>query len=423
MKVAVIGAGISGITASHYLQQFTDVTLFESANKIGGHANTVSVADDKVGFLNVDTGFIVYNDRNYPGFSQFLSELQVDSVPTNMTFSYSNQENGFSYAGSVKGLFPDLKGLFDVRRLLFMRDIVKYSKHLRDNVSNFRGRDVIMVDALREAGCPDHVISQYFIPITGAIWSCGNEDAAKLPVDTFINFFDNHGLFSLLNRPNWFSVKGGSQAYLEVFKRYFKGSIFCNAEVQSIQAADREYMVRTSRGSYSQFNYVVFATHANVSLDILRCSDYCNTEVVETLNSYKYTQNEVILHEDGSFLPDNRRLWASWNVKSMQGHIGNHRSHTTYYMNKLQRLVTDRKMLVTVNPISPPREETVIKRFIYSHPIMSSTPQDSNRKARLLNRHSGIYFCGAYTGYGFHEDGYQSGLQVVEAIKKHRYKS
>ena len=129
-----------------------------------------------------------------------------------------------------------------------------------------------------------------------------------------------------------------------------------------------------------------------MSLDILRCSDYCNTEVVETLNSYKYTQNEVILHEDGSFLPDNRRIWASWNVKSMQGHIGNHRSHTTYYMNKLQRLVTDRKMLVTVNPISPPREEAVIKRFIYSHPIMSSTPQDSNRKARLLNRHSGIYF-------------------------------
>ena len=128
MKVAVIGAGISGITASYYLQQFTDVTLFEGANKIGGHANTVSVADDKVGFLNVDTGFIVYNDRNYPGFSQFLSELQVDSVPTNMTFSYSNQENGFSYAGSVKGLFPDLKDLFDVRRLLFLRDIVKYSK-------------------------------------------------------------------------------------------------------------------------------------------------------------------------------------------------------------------------------------------------------------------------------------------------------
>ena len=422
MKVAVIGAGISGISAAYHLQEFGNVTLFESASRIGGHANTIPVADDKLGFLNVDIGFIVYNDRNYPGICQFLSELEVESVPTDMTFSYSNEENGFRYAGSLKGFFPDIKDMFDVRRFMFLRDIIKYSKYLQSNSVSYRGNMVRMSDALRDAGCPDRVISQYFIPITGAIWSCGNENAAKLPVDTFINFFENHGLFSLFDRPNWFSVKGGSRRYLEIFERDFKGSIFYDSEVQSVQSIDNGFVVQTFNGCYSPYDYVVFATHANVSSDILNRSEYCNPEVIETLNSYEYTQNEVVLHEDVSFLPDNQRLWASWNVKSARACSENYRSQTTYFMNKLQGLTTERKMLVTLNPITPPREEAVIHRVIYSHPVMSATLQDLNLRVRSLNKDPGIYFCGAYTGYGFHEDGYQSGYRVAEDIKTSCYK-
>lgn len=424
LKVAVIGAGISGISASYHLQKFAEVTLFEKNDAIGGHANTVSITDDETGSISVDTGFIVFNDRNYPGFSQFLSELGIQFVKTDMTFSFTNCKSGFSYAGSLRGLFPEIKDLFNMARLKFLKNVLKYSKHLQQNSLACIGNDLTINDALRKSGCPENVITQYFVPLASAIWSCSGEDAGNVPIDSFVTFFNNHGLFDLTGRPNWYSVKGGSESYIDAFKKSFKGIISCNSEVNNISKnINKRYEVQTVQGSYSEYDSIVFATHANDSIEMLKTFEDINTEIMDVLHTYRFTQNQVVLHEDTTFLPNNYRLWSSWNVKSDPLLSGGDIGQTTYFMNRLQKLNTDRKLLVTLNPITQPKESTVLYRTSFSHPVLTSTLQDLGCKFEILNSQDKMYFCGAYTGYGFHEDGYQSGYRVSEVIKKYEHLS
>ena len=417
LRSAVVGAGIAGISAAHHLQDFAEVTLFEREKVIGGHANTVTVRDTMDQELHVDTGFIVYNDRNYPGICTFFSDLGIEPVSTDMSFSYINGDSGLAYSGTLTGLFRNLYDLFNVPRLLFFKDIVKYSKYLRQNSEAYLGSGVSITEVLLNAGCPKDVVLNYFVPLTCAIWSCTDKDAYDVPADAFTTFFENHGLFSLFDRPNWFSISGGSRTYLDIFEEKFKGVVNVGSEIEYIKQQETGYELKTSKGFSQTFDNIIFAGHSNESLNILLRSENPDPSIIDTLNSYRYVENQAVLHDDVSFLPSDKRLWASWNVQSVGSSADDYVSQTTYHMNRLQKLETTKELMVTINPLKEPDPENILYQTQYSHPVLSTRKQDIERKFQILNKGPGVYFCGAYIGYGFHEDGYQSGMRVANLIK------
>ena len=267
MKIAIIGSGISGISAAYNLGAEHEIVIYESNSQIGGHTNTVSV-DDELGYTwNVDTGFIVFNDRNYPGFSKFLTELGVATQKTSMSFSFSDYSKNMGYAGTLKGVSSTLtsRNLNNIKTLI---NIYKYSKKLRQIPMSSLREDCSVIDFLEKSGCPEGVIANYFKPIASAIWSCNQTEVEKIPVSTYATFFENHGLLQLTNRPKWYSVIGGSVTYLNAFKNCFRGLIRTGEEVRKVTETKNRVCVTTMKGVSENYDYAIIATHADQALKI-----------------------------------------------------------------------------------------------------------------------------------------------------------
>ncbi len=415
MEIGIVGAGVSGISAASHLQKAHNVTIFESENKLGGHTNSVVALDEDGHPFNIDTGFIVFNDSNYKNFSKFIRSLEVPTIKTDMSFSYTDSSRSIAYAGTSRGLFPNMKSFFNPKHSWRLWNIYKYSKLLRNNIYKFGRSGISIYDALKGYQCPEDVIDSYFIPMASAIWSCNQQDSRQIPAVAYVNFFQNHGLLSISERPTWFTIRNGSKEYLKKFEATFNGKIQKGNEVVSVTDSSSMVEVRCLNGRAMSFDAVILATHADISARIYKNSSDIKLNV---LNQYQYSDNFVVLHKDVTYMPSNEKMWASWNVKkqNLTGQIPTF--EITYNMNRLQRLKSKTRFLVTLNPTHPPDPSMILYSTKYTHPILSFDPKSNEENFTKLNSTGRVFFCGAYLGYGFHEDGFLSGIKAAHQIKQ-----
>lgn len=413
MKIAVIGAGISGITAAYLLARKHEVTLFEKNERLGGHTNTVDVENETGEKIPVDTGFIVLNDCNYGILHNLFSQWKVDVRWSDMSFSFYDQNKDYYYSGTdIFGLFPKLKMLFSKDHLFLLWEIFRFGKLALEIINNkhLKYKDL---DVSYTLGCfvRDYKISQslldnYLLPMGSAIWSVPTSQILDFPALSFFSFFKNHGLLEFTKRPRWQTVVGGSSTYLKKFEKLYSGVIELNSSAQIVQRFDDRVVIKFLEGHEFVCDQVVFACHADQVLSIL---EKPSVDEEMCLSHWHYQKNLVVLHTDTSILPPNRNCWAAWNYHA---NVGSN-AVLTYYMNRLQGIKSSKDYLVSLNCEEQIAATKVIKKFEYHHPVYTKEAVLVQSKLKDLQGCSRTYFCGSYFGNGFHEDGARSGAQVA----------
>lgn len=413
-RIAVIGAGVAGVVASHILQEKYSVTLFEKNSSIGGHTNTVVLESGPDAGTAVDTGFIVLNNKTYPLFHGFLASLDVPVRWSEMSFSFFCERTNFTYAGSgLNGLFAERKNLFqsDFYRMLF--DIARFCKEGSKRLlqGNFSG--MTLGEFLRDAKIGPLAVDCYVLPMGAAIWSTPVREILDFPAESFARFFQNHGLLSFKDRPQWQTVVGGSHAYLKKFREQFTGTIVENARIENVVRDGNGITVSFRDGRRQEFSKVVLATHADQALNLLADP---TPEERSALGVWSYQKNKTVLHTDASVLPPLKRAWASWNSVREARDNAQEQVSVSYNMNILQGLKTAKTYCVSLNRIGPIDEKSVIAEFLYEHPTYTQAAIDSQSKLLNLNGKNNTFFCGSYFGYGFHEDAVRSAYGVAERL-------
>lgn len=410
MRIAIIGTGISGLTAAHRLASRHNLTLFEANDYIGGHTHTVEV---ELGGERhaIDTGFIVYNDWTYPNFLALLDRLEVESQPTEMSFSVHCDQNGFEYnGGSLNGLFADRSNLVRPSFYRFIGEILRFNREaprLLEEPGDGPTVSRFLIEHRFSADFRDN----YLLPMGAAIWSCPMGTFAEFPMRFIAEFYQNHGLLNVWNRPQWRVVRGGSRTYVEALIADFRDAIRLNTPVKQVRRSSEQVEVITARGEREQFDHVIFACHSDQALRILEAPTQIERDV---LGAFPYERNTAVLHTDISLLPRRRRAWAAWNYRVSRDAAA--RATVTYNMNILQRLSSRHTFCVTLNDEDRIDPGKVLRRFVYHHPVFTTTRRAAQaRHGELLdsNRSS---FCGAYWGNGFHEDGVTSALAVCRLL-------
>lgn len=411
MKIAVIGGGVGGITASFLLQKEHEVTLFEKNNYVGGHTNTVVIEKGPDEGTPVDTGFIVLNNKNYPTFNLLLSELGVPIRDSNMSFSYYAETSGFQYSSN----FPD--GLFAQRRNLlrpsFWRmiiDILRFNQDSRRRLREGSLARISLGEYLKAGGYSKMFVEKYVTAMGAAIWSTPSKQMLDFPAQSFVQFFENHGLLTFKDRPQWKSVVGGSHTYVKTFLKTFRGTVEQSADVRGVRRTDDGVLVRTGKGDRN-FDKVVIATHADEALKLLEDP---TADEKRLLGPWRYSENRTVLHTDSSVMPPKRRAWASWNYVQESGSGDDQPVSVSYHMNRLQGLRTKREYFVTLNRARPIPQEHIIREILYTHPTYTFESFATQKELPKLNGPRHTYFCGSYFGYGFHEDAVKSGAAVAQ---------
>lgn len=411
MRIAVVGSGVSGLVAALRLGTTHAVTLFEEEPRLGGHVHTVDVPDGDSA-LAIDTGFIVCNDWTYPGFLALLDELGVATQPSTMSFSVRCERTGLEYNGNTfNTLFAQRRNLFRPAFLRMLRGILRFNREGRAWLAQPVG-DPLLGAWLAEHRFPRELAEFYVYPMGAAIWSAPTGKVADMPLRFFLRFFANHGMLSVDRRPTWRVVRGGSRVYVEALRARLRAEVRVSAPVESVRREANGVTVRV-RGSEERFDHVVLATHGDQALALLADPTPLEREV---LGAFRTQANAVVLHTDTSLLPRTRRAWAAWNY-----HLPATPTDTvavTYDMNALQSLSTRTRWLVTLNRSAAIAPEKVVRSFVYRHPVYTKeTLAAQSRWGEVSGRHR-VSFCGAYWRNGFHEDGLQSALAVVEALQR-----
>lgn len=412
MKVAIIGAGISGLTAAYYLKSRHEISVYESADKIGGHTATVDVTRAGQNYA-IDTGFIVYNDWTYPNFIKLLSDLKVESQPTEMSFSVRCDDSGLEYGGSsLNTLFAQRRNIFRPSFHKMVSDILRFNREaIRDLDEGNLAEGATLGEYLKANRYSEAFIYQYVLPMGCAIWSASTDRMSDFPIRFFIQFFKNHGLLSVKNRPQWRVIKGGSRNYLAPLTESFKDSIYVNSKVKSVRRQGGVIKLAMLGGQELEYDHVVMACHSDQALALL---DKPTVDEYSALSAIPYQQNDVVLHTDESLLPRSRKAWSSWNYLLRQRY--QERAVLSYDMNILQSLASDATFCVTLNATDLISPQKVIEKYSYSHPVFSLDSIDAAERINRLNGVNNTWFAGAYLGNGFHEDGVKSGLRVAELI-------
>lgn len=411
LRIAVIGAGVAGITAAYLLGKRYRVTLYEKNRRIGGHTNTVVIDAGPDAGTPVDTGFIVCNDRTYPGLHKLFEEWGVSVQKSNMSFSYYSETSGLQYAGTgPNGLFAQRSNLARPAFWRFLADIPRFGANgLRDLASG--AADGLTLDQyLGKRGYSSRLIHDYIIPMGAAIWSSPPATMRAYPAEAFLRFFKNHGLLKIRDMPQWQSVRGGSHSYLKAFRRAFTGRIVTNADITAVQRTPDSAIIRRHDREDERFDYAIIATHADEALALLAEPGERERSL---LGMWRYQNNRTVLHTDTNLLPPNRRAWASWNYRRERGQGESHPLSVTYHMNRLQRLNTSLQYCVTLNTSHTIDPARIIASFDYTHPLYTFESIESREKLKELNKTGRIRFCGSYFGNGFHEDAVQSAMAVV----------
>jgi uncharacterized protein len=416
-RVAVVGSGISGLAAAHALGDASRVTLFEAEDWFGGHAHTVDVQLEGI-VHGVDTGFLVFNERTYPHLIQLFAQLGVETAPSEMSFSVQSPATGWEWCGSdLNGVFAQRANLVSPRFWSMLADIVRFNRLTTALAQQHAEIDEPIGDFLDRHHFGDAFRNGYFLPMMGCIWSCPTDQMLRFPVGTMVRFCHNHGLIQLTNRPQWRTVCGGSKQYVDKLL----ASIADKRRACPVRAVRRlppgdgaaGVLVRTDVGE-ERFDEVVLAAHTDQSLGLL--ADASNDEK-RVLGAIRYQPNRVVLHTDASVLPQRRRAWAAWNYERSAA-----RSHEAagvclhYLINRLQPLPWRTPVVVSMNPLRPIREGSVLGEWTYAHPVFDRAAVQAQRELQIIQGRSRVWFCGAWTRYGFHEDGLMSGLAVAEAL-------
>lgn len=411
-KIAVIGGGVAGITASYLFQRRHDVTLYEKNDYVGGHTHTIVIEDGSDAGTPVDTGFIVLNDRTYPLFNRFLSQLKVPITKTDMSFSYTCRKSGLQYASrNFNTIFAQRFNLFRPSFWRMLLGIIRLNSKTRQKLQQGKLEGLSLGEYLSREGFGQNLIEEYLIPMAAAIWSVPDVKMMDFPAETFFRFFENHGLLTVTDQPQWYFVTGGSHAYVKAFLDNFTGRTLTNHWVTSIKRTESDCVVRLQDGREEHYDCVVIATHANEAYHIL--ADPLPDEI-RLLSRWRYAKNHTVLHTDISLLPPNRRAWASWNYLRELAVESGSPVTVTYHMNRLQNLKTEKHYCVTLNPVKPIREEYIIREMEYTHPIFTFEALETQKDLPALNGQRNTYFCGSYLGHGFHEDAVRSAVKVAE---------
>jgi len=405
-RIAIVGAGISGLVAAYLLRQRHEITVFEAGTHIGGHTNTIEVETPE-GPLQIDTGFIVYNERNYPLFTRLIEQLGVRSQPSTMSFSVSDDRSGLEYNGSsINQLFASRKNLLSSKHWRMIRDIMRFNREAEQ--LHERGSATTVEEYVRENGFSESFLHMYLIPIGASIWSCPSGTFRSFPIRFVIDFLRNHGMLQMGDRPQWRVISGGSKQYIDPLTERFRDSIHPSTPVRSVVRNPDSVSIELDSGERRVFDHVILACHSDQAIRML--AQPTPTEL-EILKAFPYQINETVLHTDASILPRRRRAWGSWNYRLRSDNSD--RVAITYYMNMLQSLKTSEHYCVTLNETDRIDPSKVIRTFQYHHPIFTQERDAAQSRHHELIGPNRTSFCGAYWGYGFHEDGAQSGARVA----------
>ena len=395
LKIAIIGSGISGLSAAYYLSDQHEVDLFEKDSRLGGHTHTHTLELEKK--IRVDSGFIVMNDRNYPLLTKLFLELEIELHPTSMSFSVDTEN--ISWCSEEFKKFRFFNSLKKIRIFLEMVRFNNIASNVDSNGS--------IEDWLREKKFSEFFKKNYVYPMSASIWSSSQESISRFPMKSFSRFFNNHGLLDLIKRPQWFSVLGGSNTYIEKLINNSKiNNVFKNANVSIKREKEKVFVLNND--IENQYDVIIFACHANQVGAIV---DDMSSEEQEILSMFEYTTNNALLHHDQNLMPNEKSLWSSWNSFK-----DNKYDYVSYWMNNLQKLDIERDIFVTLGNYPDVDEEKVFKRIKYEHPLYSEQTIKGQKLIRSIQGNRKTYFTGAHLGYGFHEDGIKSSLEVIKII-------
>lgn len=412
MKIAVIGSGIAGNSAAWALSKTHQVTIYEKRSRLGGHSATVDVpcAD---GTIPVDTGFIVYNEQNYPLLTKLFDHLDVKTQRSEMAFSVSLDEGRVEWCGTkLKGVFAQRSNIFSPSFLRMLRDIFRFNERARKDLQSGALCGLTLDDYLSKAGFSQRLKNDYLVPMTSAIWSTPTTKMLEFPAESLIRFMKNHSLIQK-KRPKWRTVTGGSREYVKILMDDTDAEKRTTRAVQSLHRVPDGVMVTDERGHTERFDSVVLATHSDQSLELIKDRSEAESEI---LGAIRYTKNDVWLHRDESLMPKRRAAWAAWNYLGGRSVDDERDVSVTYWMNKLQNINPAHPLFVTLNPLREPSPELTIRRFQYAHPLFDKAAIDAQARLEEIQGQNRLWFCGAWCGYGFHEDGLKSGLDVARAL-------
>jgi len=411
MKIAIVGAGISGLVAARELAREHEITVFEAANHIGGHTHTVDI-ELRGRHYAVDTGFIVFNDRTYPNFVHLLDELGVASQTTDMSFSVHCERSRLEYNGtSLNGLFAQRRNLVRPSFLGMLRDILRFNREAPRLLATADG--ITLGEYLSRERYSNVFINHYIVPMGAAIWSAQPSSMFDFPARFFIRFFANHGLLSINDRPQWRTVRGGSREYVVPLVAPFRDRIRLRTPVAEIRRVPGGVVLNTDDGERHRFDHVLLACHSDTALRLLADADPFERSV---LSAIAYQPNDVVLHTDGQLMPRRRRAWAAWNYRLPDG--PGEGVSVTYNMNVLQRMESPLPLLVSLNCTDRIDPERILRRFRYDHPVYTPESIDAQARHAQLNGRRRTWFCGAWWGAGFHEDGVVSALRTLDHFRR-----
>ena len=407
MKIGVIGSGVSGLVSALTLQEKFEVSLFEKNSKLGGHSNTVTIEQENNKY-SVETGFIVLNDKNYPMFTSLLKHLNIGVNNSSMSFSVSVDKGQFEYSSSYIGLLGQTKNIIDPKYWGMLRDINYFYTNALKDVKDCPDNETLG-QFLKRFNYSNKFIDYHLVPMTASIWSCPTKSILNFPIKSLLVFFENHKLLNIYNRPKWSTVNKGSREYVKKIQSLLKGKIYTNAKVNKISKSKEGIIVHYQDG-IKTFDKVILACHADQSSEIL-IENF--SEEANLLKDFKYQKNTSILHSDINFMPKRKSVWSSWNYITETGNSGN--LSITYWMNELQGINSPKPILLSLNPKILPNPDLIYGQYSYSHPILDNNAINIQKKLSSIQGKNNLWFCGAWTGFGFHEDGVKSAVEIANS--------
>ena len=406
MKIAVIGSGISGLSAAYFLSKKHKVDLFEKDDHFGGHSYTYDIKDNgKV--ISVDLGFIVFNELTYPNLINFFKELNIPFEKSNMSFSVSvknsNAENG---GRSLNSIFANKLNILNFKFLNMLKEIIIFYKTAPSLVKQDLQEETLG-KFLDKSKLSNYFVKYHIIPMVAAIWSMPFEKAKDMPLKLFLNFFNNHGLFKLKNRPQWYTVTNRSRNYVKEVLKSVSGEVFKNYKVSKVIRNNENIRILIDK-KYLDYDHVILASHADQSLNLI---ENPTSDEKNILGKFTYVSNLAFLHTDQNFMPKRKQAWSSWNsITNMK------KTCVTYWLNKLQNLKSDKNYFLTLNPIEEIKSKHIIKTIEFTHPYFNYENTSIQKELKNLQGKKKTWFCGSYFGYGFHEDGIKSSIEMIKAL-------
>ena len=410
MKIAVVGSGISGLSAAYHLSKKHHVDLFEKEDHFGGHSHTIDlILNEKK--ISVDIGFIVFNHKTYPNLIEFFKENEVQIEKSDMSFAVSVNDTKFEYCGrGLKGIFANKSNLFDLSFLKMFFDILKFYKNC-DKISEYE-EQVTLGEYLTKNKLSKTFVDYHLIPMVSAIWSMPPYEASKMPLKFFLKFFQNHGLFKLKDRPQWYTVTNRSRSYVNKVLSKISGEYYKNYAVNKIKRRESGIdLYYGDKSEYFSYDKVVLACHADQSLSLL--DDPSNDEK-QLLSNFSYKENIAVIHTDQNIMPNNKNVWSSWNSSIDKNNLEN--NSITYWLNLLQNLKCEENIFLTLNPYFEIDGSKVLKKVKFTHPYFDQSALTYQSKLKNLQNKRNILFCGSYFGYGFHEDGIKSSIEMLKNL-------